>query len=173
MIFLLCSTSLLPAFAQKQLILLKGENVVLRLKPGDEFIYKLKNSKQIHTEYVNNLFDAAVMVHRDTVPFHQIDRIYFPQEKFYNKIGGAMVVGGSALFLIDQFNTVVVQGESPSLDAWVSTVSLSGIVVGLPMMLIKKKSQKVNYKYHLMTVKKGSIFYKDDPRESLSPFIEN
>jgi hypothetical protein len=172
-IFFLCSTWLLPAAAQKQLILLKGESVVLRLKPGDEFIYRLKNSKQVHTEYVNNLFDAAVMVHHDTIPFNQIDRIYFPHEKFYNKVGGAMVVGGAALFLIDQFNTIVVRGETPSLDARISTISLSMVAVGLPMMLIKKKSQKVNYKYHLMTVKKGSIFYQPDRFESNSPFYQN
>jgi hypothetical protein len=173
MVFLLLSAWVLPAAAQKQLILLKGEQVILRLKPGDEFIYKLKNNKRVYIEYVNNLFDAAVLVHRDTIPFHKIERIYFRQTKFYNTIGGALVVGGSALFLIDQFNVVVVQGESPSLDAWVSTVSLSAVALGLPMMLIKKKSQKLTYKYRLMTVKKGSIFYEHDPREAISPFLQN
>jgi hypothetical protein len=83
------------------------------------------------------------------------------------------VVGGAGLFLIDQVNVIIVNGDKPSLDSWVSTASLSGIVVGLPMMLIKKKSQKMNFKYHLLAVKKGSIFYADDPREPISPFIEN
>jgi hypothetical protein len=152
-------------------VILKGERVVLRLRPGDEIVFKLKNSKRKWVTYVNNLSDTAVTVHRDVIPYHSIERIYFDQSKFYNRIGGAMVFGGAALFLIDQLNVVVVNGEDPSLDSWVSTVSLTGIVVGLPMMLLKKKSQKLNYKYHLLVVKKGSPFYQEDTRESI--FIGN
>jgi hypothetical protein len=159
--------------AQKQLVLLKKEEIVLRLSPGDEFIYRLKNEKRIRTSYVNNIFDNAVLAHNDTVPFHTIDRIYFRQPRFYNTLGGALVVGGAGLFLIDQINVVIVNGDSPSLDSWVSTVSLSAVIAGLPLMLIKKKSQKINFRYHLLTVKKGSIFYLDDPREPISPFIQN
>lgn len=161
------------AYAQKQLVLLKDERVLLRLYPGDEFVYKLKDSKTVKTSYVNNLFDNAVLAHNDTISFHRIDRIYFTQTRFYNTIGGALVVGGAGLFLIDQFNVVIVNGDKPSLDSWVSTVSVSAIIAGLPMMLIKKKSQKLSYKYRLLTVKKGSIFYEEDPRESISPFIGN
>src|SRR5688572_24844063 len=46
--------------SQKQLILLKRENVLLRLYPGDEFIYRLNGSKTVRTTYVNNLSDTAV-----------------------------------------------------------------------------------------------------------------
>ena len=147
--------------------MLKGERVMLRLRPGDEIIFKLKNSKRKWVTYVNNISDTAVVVHRDVIPYHSIDRIYFDQPKFYNRLGGAMVFGGAALFLIDQLNVVVVNGEDPSLDSWVSTVSITGIVAGLPMMLLKKKSQKLGYKYHLIMVKKGSPFYQEDTRESI------
>lgn len=157
---------------QKQLVLLKNERVLLRLKPGDELVYKLKGSKAIRISYINNLSDTYVLAHRDTVPFNKIDKIYFRQEKFYNKLGAALVVGGAALFLIDQVNIIIVNGQSPSLDSWVSSVSATSVAVGLPMMLIKKKSQKINYKYRLLTVKKGSPFYRHDPREPISPFLE-
>jgi hypothetical protein len=163
----------LQATAQKQLVLLKNERVLLRLQPGDEFGYKLKNSNTVRTSYVNNLFDNAVLAHNDTIPFHRIERLYFEQSRFYNTVGGALVVGGAGLFLIDQVNVVIVNGDKPSLDSWVSTVSISSIIAGLPMMLIKKKSQKINYKYRLLTVKKGSPFYEQDRREPISPFIGN
>jgi hypothetical protein len=155
------------AEAQKQLVLLKRQKVVLRLYPGDEIVLKLKGSKRIRTSYVNNIFEDAVMIHNDTIPFHKIDRIYFRQTKFYNKLGGALVAGGAALFLIDQFNVVVVQQESPSLDSWVSNVSLSSIAVGLPMMLIRKKSQRPNGRYRLMLAREGSSFYVPRPERSL------
>lgn len=159
--------------AQKQLVLLKGEKVLLRLFPGDEFVYRLKGSKTIRTSYVNNLSDTAVVVHRDTVPFHTIDRIYFSRGRFYNLIGSALVTFGVGLFLVDQLNTVVVQGESPSLDHWVTTVSATSLAVGLPLVLIRKKSQKMKFRYRLLTVEKGSGFYRPDMRKNTFPYFEN
>ena len=141
---------------------------MLRLYPGDELVYKLKHDETKITTYVNNLSDTAVVTHRDTVPFHRIERIYFEQRKFYNTIGSGLVIFGAGLFLIDQFNVVIVQGDSPSLDDRVSVISLSSLAVGLPMMLIRKKSQKLKYRTRLMMVEKGSGFYRPDTRESIN-----
>jgi hypothetical protein len=157
-------------FSQKQLIVLKGERVKLRLYPGDEISFKLKNSDRVWKTYINNLSDTAVVTHRDTIPYYKIERMYFRQPMFMNRLGGAMVIGGTALFLIDQINYSLIEGNDPSLDSWVSTFTLTSIAAGLPMMLIKKKSQKMNYKYRLLMVKKGSPFYQPDTRGG-SPFM--
>lgn len=162
LLLVLCTS----AYSQTQLIILKGERVKLRLYPGDEISFKLKDSKRIWRTYINNLSDTSVVTHRDTISLHRIERLYFRQSMFINRIGGALVVGGAGLFLIDQVNVVLVSGEDPSLDNWVSTISLTSVAAGLPMMLIKKKSQKINYKYRLMTVRKGSPFYQPDPKVS-------
>jgi hypothetical protein len=159
-----------PATAQKQLVLLKNENVVLRLYPGDELVFKLKHERAVKRSYINNLFETSVKVHNDTIPFHRIDKIYFDRSTFANRAGSALVVLGAGLFLIDQLNVTVIQGEEPSLDNWVSTVSLSAVGVGLPMMLIKKKSQRINYKYRLLTVGEDSPFYRPDTRGLMSPY---
>jgi len=159
--------------AQKQLVLIKNEKVLLRLYPGNEFVFRLKGSRQIKTSYVNNISDTAVVAYRDTIPFHKIDRIYFPQTKLYNLIGGAMVVGGGAFFLIDQFNHVVVQGNEPSLDKGVSTACISAVAIGLPLMLIKKKSQKLTYRCRLIMAREGSAFYKPDPHGYESPYLDH
>jgi hypothetical protein len=159
--------------SQKQLIVLKKENVLLRLFPGDEIIFKLKGSKSIKTTYVNNLSDTAVVTHRDTVPYHTIERIYFRQPKFYNKLGAALVIFGGGLFLIDQANLVIVNGQSPNLDSHVSTLSLASLAIGLPMVLIRQRSQKLNHRHRLMMVTKGSIFYRPDTRSSISPYLDN
>jgi hypothetical protein len=156
---------------QKQLIILKGERVKLRLYPGDEISFKVKGSKRIWRTYINNLSDTSVVTHSDTIAFHRIERMYFPQPMFINRLGGALVFGGAALFLIDQANVVLVEKKDPSLDNWVSTATITSMAVGLPMLLIKKKSQKMNYGYRLMTVKKGSPFYQPDFRGVQSPFM--
>ena len=157
------------ASGQKQLILLKKENVLLRLFPGDEFIYKSKGSRLVRTTYVNNLSDTAVVTHRDTVPFHTIDRVYFKQRKFYNTIGTALVIFGAGLFAIDQINVVVVNNQSASLDNRVSTLSLGSLAAGLPLVIFKKKSQRIRYRTRLMVVEKGSGFYRPDMRKLIGP----
>lgn len=161
------------AYGQKQLVVLKKEQVLLRLYPGDEIVFKLKGSHAVKRTYVNNISDTAVVTHRDTVPFHTIEKIYFHQPKFYNKIGTALVILGGGLFLIDQINVVLVNGQSPNLDDWVTRVTLTSLVIGIPAILIKKKSQKLNYRYRLMMVTKGSAFYQPDTRGYISPYLEN
>ena len=156
------------AQCQKQLVLLKKEKVLLRLYPGDELVYRLKGSKTVVTTYVNNLSDTSVITHRDTVSFHRIDRLYFRQHRFYNTVGTALVIFGGGLFLIDQVNVVLVNNESPSLDDNVTAISLSALVVGIPMMVLKKKSQKLRYPTRLMMVDKGSGFYRPDSREQIN-----
>jgi hypothetical protein len=85
-----------------------------------------------------------------------------------NLIGKFLVVAGVAYFVIDQFNVIVVNGDEPSLNEDVTAASVAMVAVGLPMMLIKKKSQKLTGKYRLITVSEGSPFYlepinKDTP----------
>lgn len=159
-------------FGQTQLVLLKNEQVLLRLNPGEDFVYRLKNAKQVRTTYVNNLSDTAVVTHLDTVPYHMIDRVYFKKVTFFNRLGVALVIGGTGYFLIDQLNNVVVHGNEAELNESVTTASVAMVAVGLPMMLIKKKYVRVKGRTRLLMVKEGSPFYLDNrPKGYVSPFI--
>ena len=168
LIFCLLLVASQNAMGQKQLLLMKGEKVLLRLYPGDEIVFKLKNSKRKVVTYVNNLSDTAVVTHRDTIPFRKIERLYFDQTAFHNRLGVNLMVAGATLFLIDQLNYSVIQGNDPSLDGWTSRVSLGAIGIGLPLWLARKKSQKVNYKYRLLMARETSPFYRPDTRERMS-----
>ena len=151
----------IEAQAQTQLLLLRNEHVMLRLNLGDDFVYKLKDSKEIKRSYVSNISETAVYTHRDTVPFHTIDRIYFKHSTFVNRSGSRIFIGGILLFVIDQANELL-QGHKLNTDSGVSIVSLSLMGAGLPMMLIRKKSQRIGYRHKLMMVEKGSLLYKGD-----------
>jgi hypothetical protein len=161
------------AHAQKLLVLLKGEKVLLRLYPGDDITYKVKGSNRKKTSYVNNLSDTAVVTHNDTIPYYRIERLYFRRTTRANVIGTALTFGGAMLFLIDQLNYTAIQGNEFSLDRGVSTASIASMAAGLPMMLIKKKSQRIRFPYKLMMARKGSIFYLPDPKGFTSPYLEN
>ena len=150
------------AYAQKQLVLLKGQKVILRLYPGDEIELKMRGNEDRIYSYVNNLYDTALMAHETLIPYSKIERIYFVRSNLLNKLGTALIIGGVGYFLIDQFNTIIVQGEDPNFDENVTKSAVVMVGVGLPMMMIKKKSQRMKAGYHLLTVEAGSPFYKRD-----------
>ena len=161
-VWLVLVISFLPltsAYCQKQLVLLKREKVLLRLNFGDDFNYTLKGSKTVRYSYVNNLYDTAVLAHKDIVPFHKINKVYFTHSSFGNRFGTFLVIGGVGYFLIDQFNVIIVHGEEATIDENVAVTSAVLTGIGLPLMLIKKKSQRIGGKYRLLTVDRGSPFY--------------
>jgi hypothetical protein len=157
------------ASAQKQLIILKKEKVVLRLYPGDEFVYSLKSSpREVRRSYVNNVFDTAVQAHDEVVAFHKIERVYFQQRTFWDDAGPKLVVAGVVLFLADQLNTVVVQNEDASIDEGVLITSVALTGAGVAMILFKKKYQNIGGKYKLRMVDEDSPFYQPDLRHDIS-----
>ncbi len=157
--------------AQKQLVLLKGEKVLLRLNIGDEILFKVKGSDTRRRSYVSNVYDTAVLAHTEVVPFHSIERIYFDQRNFRNVFGGLLVIGGAGYFLVDQLNVSVIQGD-PSLNQDVTKASIAMVAVGLPMMLIHKKSQRIGGRYRLILAEEGSPFFKPDIR-TMNMILEN
>lgn len=153
--------------AQKQLLILKRERVLLRLNAGDQIVFKLKGDKQIKRSYVNNLYDTALKVHIDTIPFHKIERIYFKQTRFINTLGGVLVTAGVGYFLIDQINHTLVDGNAVRLDPKVTRSASIVAGIGLPMMLFRKNSQKIRYPVRLLVAKKGSPFYRPPRNEGM------
>lgn len=159
--------------AQKQLLLLKRERTVLRLYPGDDIVYRVKGSKTIKRSYVNNLNETTLFTHSDTVPFHTIDRIYFRQTKFYNRAGARFIGAGIMLFAFDQINETLIEGNKATLNDGITITSLALVGAGIPMVLIRKKSQRLDYKYRLIMAERGSSFYKEAPKGYTSPYLPN
>lgn len=148
--------------AQVQLVLLKRERVILRLNPGDEFVYRLKGSEEIRHTYIDNVYDTAVLTGKNViVPIYQIDRVYFQRTRFYNKVGWRFIGAGVMLFLADQVNSSVLQNEDFRIDKGITTVSFVFVGTGLPMALIKKKSQRIRHKYRLIRAGQRSVFYRE------------
>ncbi len=160
LLFSTCITN--PSHAQKQLVLLKGEKVLLNLKPGDDISFRVKGQKEIRTTYINNLSDTALVTHKDTVAFRMIDRVYFKQSNLVNVVGTVLVIGGAGYFIIDQFNNVVVNKNDARFEESVTRASATMLAIGLPMMLIRKKSEKLGHGRRLMMVTEKSPFYRKE-----------
>ena len=152
---------------QKQLVVLKRGEVVKYYDPGDDFVFKQKGVEGIRSTYVNNLSDTSIVTHRDTVAFHKIERIYFQQHSFHNTVGAFLVIGGTGYFLVDQINNVLVNGNKPQFDSDINNVSIPLIAIGLPLILTRKKSQRIGYRYRILTVTKESPLYRNSPQRFL------
>ena len=140
---------------------MKGEKVLHRFLPGDYIYVKVKNDPIRYHTYINNILDDAVVLGEDTISYRRIERTYTGQGKFWSGLGKVMVQAGVALFIIDQFNSVVVQGNKATLDDGIAKVSIGLVAVGLPLWLIKKDGEPVGVKYKLYPVDTRSPFYRE------------
>lgn len=170
LIALVASTCLpINLSAQKQLVILKKEKVIYRFYGGDEIVFSLKSDKKdVIKSYVNNIFDTAFQAHDVIIPYHKIERIYINKKTFWRDAGPKFIVAGVGYFLIDQFNTTVIQDEEASLNKGVTITSSVLVGAGAAMMLIQKKYQKIGGRYRLMMIEKGSVFYRPDLRVNIS-----
>ena len=169
LLILMLTVAANEVLAQKQLIILKKEKVVLRLYPGDEFVYTLKSSpREVRRSYVNNISDTAVWAHDEVVSFHKIERVYFQQRTLWTDAGPKLIVAGVVLFLADQLNTVVVQNEDASIDKGVLITSAALAGAGVVMTVTKKKYQTIGGKYRFRMVDEDSPFYQPDLRHDIS-----
>jgi hypothetical protein len=144
--------------AQNQLVLIKNDEVQVRYLKGDDLTYKRKNGKKL-SGFIVEINDTTIITSNDTVAIHQIERMYFKKGNLMNLMGGFLVVAGAGIFVIDQINTIIVNGEEPSLDDNVTQISLTALAIGLPMMLLKRNSHRIGFKQRLRIVDKDSPFY--------------
>ena len=151
-----CSQELL---AQRQLLVLRYNDVVARFSPGQSLEFKFKGSSKKVSTYIRGFSDTEIYTHDDTVSVFEIGTIYFHQHSVHHTIGKALLIGGIGGFLIDQLNNVLVYGNKPSLDGEVNRISMTAIGAGLPLTQIKKDSQKMDYKFKPLIVSQESYLY--------------
>lgn len=159
-LFFILILSGFSADAQRQLILLKNGRVMHRFYPGDDIYIKLKgNPDRLHS-YLNNILDNALVLQQDTIPFYKIERTYLYESARRNANGAMLVSGGILLFGIDFVNQEWIQKTGYEATSGISIASAALVTVGLPLALIKKKSQVLGYKYRLLMVKQGDPLYR-------------
>jgi hypothetical protein len=149
----------ISVIGQHQLVLIKKEKVLQRYSEGDRIRYQLNGSNDINRRLILGIYDSLIRTDRDTISVFKIQRVYFDHVTAYNKLGSVLVVGGAGLFIIDQFNTLVVRGDDFSVDDDLTVISASAVLAGLPLMLVKKKYHKIRYPTRLLIVDDQSPFY--------------
>lgn len=161
------------AEAQNQLVVLRGERVLFRYKEGDMLSVKTRSGITLKG-YVADVNDSLVITLRDTIRLHDIDRVYATRITFSNKLGIFLMMGGTGYFLVDEFNTIVVQGKRPDVDAGVARASAGLVAGGAVLFWVRKHTHPIRRRVILRSVDRTSVFYEPErgfPRGYVTPYI--
>lgn len=154
----------LSSLGQNQLVLLSRERVLARFTYGDDFTYKLKNSKHYKSSFITVVNEFSIVTFNDTILFSAIDRISLkghPQKRF-RLISQFLITAGVAYFALDQVNNILIKGNKPDLEPTVWKPSLVLVTAGCVLKLLHKRSQRIRYPARLLAAGRGSLFYKSD-----------
>ncbi|HEU5290803.1 MAG TPA: hypothetical protein VFU05_09190 [Cyclobacteriaceae bacterium] len=176
--FLLCSLCSVAFSQQRQLIVLKNEDVLARYQVGDVIHFAREKDKEIQIQRILDMNDTLLMMNFDSVNYYHIKKLDIRARKsntFVQKLGRYMIVAGVLLPAIELLNTGVFQDENQEAHVSQEVLVVSGVLVGAGaiMAFTKKPYFKPGRKNHLMIVDKRSPFYKAKPIAEgyLSPYL--
>jgi hypothetical protein len=158
--FFFCTTSV----AQRQLIVLKNEQVLMRYQKGDIIKFKRAQDKEIQIQRILDLNDTLIMMNFDSVAYYRIEKLDIRTlrgNQLSTQLGIKFMIAGVLLPLIDLFNTTVIQDDPASVSegVWITSAALIG--TGAALTFIKKPYFKPGRKYHMIIIDKRSPFYKE------------
>jgi hypothetical protein len=155
-------TLLGSAFGQRQVILMSGDEVVHRFRKGDPFRVKLVDDKTEYWGYLVEINEFSVITSRDTIGLRGIKKVLLPGKPRIHGLGIKLITAGVGLFIIDQLNYGVLQGNDPNIDSGVAIASIAIVAAALPMALTKKNWAKPKGRLRLISVGRDSRFYEFD-----------
>ena len=161
-IILLTVASITWANGQKQLILLKRGDVIARFTEGEHIKCELKN-KTIIEGIAIRFNDFSILTLNDTIPFESIYKINVKGRRkanTLNKLGTVMMIAGVGYFVIDQINTLIVDGQN-GIDEQVVITSVALTATGAALRFIRSPYQKLRG-LSLRTIDSTSRYYQYD-----------
>jgi hypothetical protein len=150
------------ALGQRQVILLAGDEVVHRFKKGDSFKVRLVDDKSERWGFLVEINEFSVITSRDTIGLRAIKKVLLPGRPRIHRLGKKLLTAGIGLFIIDQLNYVVLQGNDPNIDSGVAIASIAIVAAAIPMTLTKKNWAKPKRRLRLISVGRDSRFYEFD-----------
>ena len=179
-LFFLCFLCCTALAQQRQLIVLKNEDVIARYQEGDIIYFARAQDKEILVQKILDMNDTLLMMNQDSVAYFRIKKLDLRGRKkntYAQKFGRYMILGGVLLPAIELLNTGVFQDGDKDASVSPAILATSSALIGggLLLVLIKKPYFKPGRKYRLMIVDKRSPFYKDRPLRDgyQSPYIPN
>jgi hypothetical protein len=153
-------SSVALVYGQNQLILLKRGDVIARFTEGESIKCELKD-KTIKEGIAIRFNDFSIITLNDTIPFQSIYRINVKGRRkatTLNKLGTVMMIAGVGYFVIDQVNTLIVDGQN-GIDDQVVITSVVLTATGAALRFIRSPYQKLRG-VSLRTIDPASRYYR-------------
>ena len=127
--------SVKEVFSQDKYLVLEklGRKKRIVFYPGDQITYKMMNSDLRITDAIVDFHDSLILFSNSYVKPGEIDYIRLEHTKGFlsPSNGPKLIIAGVALFVIDQLNNSVLQGNEFRLDEDITKASLIMVVGGI------------------------------------------
>jgi len=114
--------------------------------PGESIKVKMKGEEYYMTEYITSMSDSTLNFTERSVFLSNIDAINISSKPRRLKIARhapQILKAGIGLFFIDQFNNVIVRGNSASIDRSITIASATIASTGALLLFTKPKTKKI------------------------------
>lgn len=142
--------------AQPQLALLKNDRIVTRFTEGEYIRFQRKGESDYIRAMITGIHPGYFMLGVDTIYHYEVAKVDVSKKTLTGfkvaPIGKGLMIGGASLFLIDAFNTTVIQNQSYSLDTSVARVGFILIGTGALMQLVNNNYFKTGRKKKLASL---------------------
>lgn len=163
---------------ERQLIVLKNEEVLARYQKGDAIHFARPGEKEIQIQRILDMNDTLLMMNMDSVAYYRIAKLDIRARKrttYAQKLGVYMMAAGVLLPVIELLNTGVFQDTNREPHVSQGVLIASGVLVagGAIFTFTQKPYFKPGRKNRLMIIDKRSPFYKAKPLSEgyASPYI--
>ncbi len=156
----LLTVAAFKATAQKQLVLIRNDNVVARYFEGDDFRCKLKSGKHFDVR-IHDLAEFYMVTSDDTLQLNAIaavDSRGYWRTNVMRDVGYILMYGGIGYVAVDQINKALGDGASFDQNDW-NALFIAG--VGAAMLNIKPKYRRVKNGMVLRVVGPRSPYYSE------------
>jgi hypothetical protein len=150
--------------SSQQLLILRHEKVLKRLRIGDTFSYKKNDDKIVSNERIVGITDTTLVTQNDTISFYNIGKINIgerPEKNFRLRSSAFKLITFGLLVPIGDFITVsAVQNRDYDFNRGVGLSCGSVVLTGVVLAVATRPWIKLNRKNKLRVVTYGSLFYE-------------
>lgn len=139
--------SMREAAAQRDIVLTKGNTIVVKITEGEYIRVKQKDKDYFDKGFIAGIHLDYFRIGEDTIYIYNVKKIDMsgrPNVGFKTAhIGITFIVAGTALFLGDLITVTAVQGQQYTFDRGVTVVAAALVGSGVAMQFINNKYFKI------------------------------
>ena len=145
-----------PAWAQPKLLLLKSDSRYASFEEGELIRFQKKGEQGFRRGYITGIHTNFFRIGEDTTYTYEIAQVDLRGKKTTGfktaALGNTLVIAGASVFLIDIFNTTVVNDDTYQLDGGTLAVSLALVGSGALLRIFNNNYFKPGRKKKITTI---------------------